>query len=108
MSFCFKDLPGVVKRTAEFLGRSLTSEELEQLCQHLSFESMKKNKAVSHEDEINAIKAKQTVKLKGEIQPFMRKGQVGGWKCDLSPEMAEKVDNWTRKNLKGTDYPLNI
>ncbi|KAJ9573814.1 hypothetical protein L9F63_008796, partial [Diploptera punctata] len=103
-----KDLPGVVKRTADFLGRSLTSDQLEKLCDHLSFQSMKNNKAVSHEEEFRAVKDKRKSELNGEVQPFMRKGQVGGWKSDLSPEAAEKVDNWSRDKVKGTDYPSTV
>ncbi|KAJ9573815.1 hypothetical protein L9F63_008797 [Diploptera punctata] len=103
-----KDLPGVVKRTADFLGRSLTSEQLENLCEHLSFKSMKDNKAVSHEDEMHHREEKQAVQLKGKVYPFMRKGEVGSWKSDLSPEVAEKVDNWTKEKLTGTDYPITF
>jgi len=77
---CLQDLPGVVRRTAAFLNCTLTSEQLKQLCKHLSFESMKNNPAVTHEDELAKLLGKSTT-LEGKIEPFMTKGEVGSWKC---------------------------
>jgi len=38
----------------------------------------------------------------------MRKGEVGSWKCDLTPELEEKLNLYTQKKLKGTNYTLSI
>lgn len=35
---------------------------------------------------------------------FMRKGQVGSWRKEMSLELALKVDEWMKKNIKGTDF----
>ncbi|PSN52286.1 hypothetical protein C0J52_08323 [Blattella germanica] len=102
-----KDLPGLVTKVANFLNRNISSEQLERLCQHLSFESMKNNPTVSHEDEIRK-RPKDHPELKGKVEPFIRKGEIGSWKSDLSLELAEKIDNWTRERLKDTDYPLSV
>ena len=34
---------------------------------------------------------------------FMRKGETGDWRNHLSPEQVERISEWERKNLAGTD-----
>lgn len=94
----------MVRRTAAFLNRTLTSEQLKQLCKHLSFESMKNNPSVSHEDELHG----KPTTLKGKIEPFMRKGEVGSWKCDVTSKLEEKLNLYTQKKLRGTNYMLSL
>ena len=31
---------------------------------------------------------------------FIRKGEVDGWKADLTPEMAQQIDEWSNKIIK--------
>ncbi|KAJ9573813.1 hypothetical protein L9F63_008795 [Diploptera punctata] len=96
-----KNLPAVIKSVAKFLDRTLSPEQLEQLCDHLSFDSMKNNPAVTMESEMALF---DNSHLGGKVQPFIRKGQVGGWKSEFTPELAQKIDKWTADNLKGKDY----
>jgi len=97
----------VVQRTAAFLNCTLNSEQLEQLCKHLSFESMKNNPSVSYEP-VLARMPERPKTLEGKVEPFMRKGEVGSWKCDLTPKLEEKLNLYTQKKLKGTNYILSI
>ncbi|PSN52288.1 hypothetical protein C0J52_08321 [Blattella germanica] len=97
-----KDLPGIINRTARYLNRSVTLEQQKKLCEHLSFESMKNNPMVSHEDEVRKIRGNS----KDDGARFMRKGQVGSWNSDLSPQMAEKINQWAREKLNAIDYPF--
>ncbi|PNF29575.1 hypothetical protein B7P43_G01904 [Cryptotermes secundus] len=92
-------------RTADFLNCTLNSEEMKQLCDHLSFESMKNNPSVSHEIEVAKLRGMQT-NINGEIQPFMRKGKVGSWKQDITPETEKKLNLCTKMKLADTDYVL--
>ncbi|KOB52376.1 Uncharacterized protein OBRU01_24947, partial [Operophtera brumata] len=39
------DLPSVIQRTANFLNKTLSDEQVEKLCDHLSFNNMKTNRA---------------------------------------------------------------
>ena len=48
-----RDLPSVIRRTAEFLDKTLTEEEVERLADHLSFKNMKSNKAVNKEESVH-------------------------------------------------------
>jgi len=95
----------VVRRTAAFLNCTLSSEQLKQLCKHLSFESMKNNPSVTYEHQVHG---KSAATLEGKIEPFMRKGEVGSWKCDITPKLEEKLNLYTQKKLTGINYMLSI
>jgi hypothetical protein len=97
----------VVQRTAAFLNCTLSSEQLKQLCKHLSFESMKNNHSVLYEDLVVKLRRKSTT-LEGKIEPFLRKGEVGSWKCDITPNLEEKLNLYTQKKLTGSTYILSI
>jgi hypothetical protein len=97
----------MVRRTAAFLNCTLNSEQLKELCKHLSFDSMKNNHSVSHEEEAAKLRGTPTT-LKGKIEPFMRKGEVGSWKCEVTPQLEEKLNLYTQKKLAGTTYNLSI
>ena len=45
-----KDLPEVIRKTAAFLDKSLSEEDVAKLAEHLAFKNMKNNKAVNKED----------------------------------------------------------
>jgi len=67
---------------------------------------MKNNPSVSYEGLVFKMPERPTT-LEGKIQPFMRKGEVGSWKCDLTPKLEEKLNLYTQKKLKGTNYILS-
>lgn len=47
----------MIKRTARFLNKSITDEDVERLAEHLSFKNMKGNKAVNKEESVkNSVK----------------------------------------------------
>lgn len=96
----------MVRRTAAFMNCTLNSERLKQLCEHLSFESMKNNPSVSHEDELAKLPGKPTT-LDGKTEPFMRKGEVESWKCEVTPKLEEKLNLYNQKKLTGTNYVLS-
>ncbi|XP_048515989.1 luciferin sulfotransferase-like [Athalia rosae] len=98
-----KDLPSILRRTAKFLGKNLTSDEVAALEKHLSFESMKKNPAVNNESLVRFFR--DTMNTGGE-GTFLRSGKSGQWKTYFSPELIKQFDDWTSENLKGTSYSL--
>jgi hypothetical protein len=99
----FQDLPSVIRQTAKFLGKDLSSEKVDILNKHLSFASMKDNPAVNYEDVVE-INRKYNLINEDEISKgsFMRSGQVGDYKAKMTPEMITRFDEWTYKHLKGT------
>jgi hypothetical protein len=36
----------------------------------------------------------------------MRKGEVGSWKQDITPQIEEKINLYTKMKLADTDYVL--
>lgn len=92
-----KDLGPVILRVAEYLGKTLTSEQVSILKDHLSFENMKKNDSVNME-----LHCSMTRKLNNCEGTFMRSGTVGSYKVDMSEVMIKKFDEWTKENIAGT------
>lgn len=90
-----KDLPAIIRQTADFLGKPLTDEQVNILEKHLSFDSMKNNPSVNYEDIVGNMR-----KMHGKVHDskFMRKGKVGSWKEEMTPEMIAKMDAWMEKN----------
>lgn len=63
-----QDLQASIRRVADFLGKSLTSEEIKRLSDHLSFKNLKNNKSVNQESlrEYGMLESNEC---------FIRKGQ---------------------------------
>ncbi len=72
------DLPGQIRRLAEFLGIELTSEELERVAESATFDQMKKSFKVMDEP-MRAV-------FKGGSDAFIFKGTNGRWRDVLSAE----------------------
>ncbi|KAK7868457.1 hypothetical protein R5R35_011206 [Gryllus longicercus] len=98
-----KDLPAVIRQTANFLGKSMTEDQVKTLANHLSFQNMKNNPAVNYEAVVEINRTFNLIEAEGQ---FMRSGQVGEWKATMTPELIKQFDSWTEKNLKGTDLTL--
>lgn len=93
------DLPAVLHKVADFLGKKLTDEDVEKLKHHLSIEEMRQNKAVNYEEMKDYLKSVgQEVGSEG----FIRTGKSGGWKETMSAETAKKFEEWTSRKIKGT------
>lgn len=83
-----RDLKSVVKKTAEFFGKSFTQQQIDELCNHLSFENMKTNTTVNKEKELSLWS-----KSDGNFS-FLRKGRVGSFKEELTAEENQKLDEY--------------
>lgn len=94
------DLTAVLKRTAAFFGKTLTDDNIAKLKAHLSFESMKSNRAVNFEKTLEMIAANNQEEVKKGS--FIRSGKSGGWKQVMTDEIQEKFKQWTSGKIKGT------
>ncbi|XP_078051833.1 sulfotransferase 2, partial [Augochlora pura] len=94
-----KNQAEAIRRTVEFLGKSVTDEQIKGLCEHLEFSKMSANPAINLE---NILPPKEVP----EDNKFLRKGKVGDWRNYMSPELSERFDRWTEKHLSGSglDY----
>ncbi|XP_023307676.2 luciferin sulfotransferase-like [Lucilia cuprina] len=86
-----RDLAGVLQRLCTFLERpQLTQEQLLKTVEHLSFGSMKKNKFTN----LTYLLKENMPGVKEDFQ-FMRRGIVGSFKDELTPELIARIDKWT-------------
>lgn len=98
-----ENLPAVIEKTAIFLGKALTGEQIEILAKHLSFENMKNNAAVN-QDTITQVAKKY--KLSEHDTAFMRSGIIGSYKADMSSDLVEKFNLWIQKNTQHSDFSV--
>ncbi|XP_055022739.1 sulfotransferase 2B1-like [Boleophthalmus pectinirostris] len=85
-----KDLPQVVRRTAEFLEKPLDEEQVDRIADRCLFKNMKKhnNKAPAAIDH----------------SKFYRKGIAGDWKNHLSEEEVQHFDSVYKEKMKDVDF----
>ena len=57
MSYLYQDRRGTIKKIADFLGRSLTEKDIDNVMEHTSLENMKKNPACNfqHMEEVQKV-----------------------------------------------------
>ncbi|XP_065363891.1 sulfotransferase 1E1-like [Calliphora vicina] len=91
------DLRQVITEVCTFLNKTITEETMEKMLKHLSFEEMKNNAKTNHIWDFEQVRKKMG--LPYEHHNFVRKGQVNGYKDELSPEMVSKLNNWVTENL---------
>lgn len=75
----------------------MTNEQVDRLLVHLSFKSMKNNRAVNYEPVIEKIKEYRLIEEDGS---FMRCGEVGEWKEVMSPELSAQFEKRDREKLQ--------
>ncbi|KAM7249597.1 hypothetical protein ACFE04_025403 [Oxalis oulophora] len=92
-----KDLKSIIYKTADFLGKSLDDEQVAKLLDHLSFQSMKQNRAVNYEPVIEINKKYNLIEEDGS---FMRCGKIGEWKEIMNPDLKDRFEKWEEENLK--------
>ncbi|GAB0097109.1 hypothetical protein DMENIID0001_127080 [Sergentomyia squamirostris] len=94
-----KDHPTVIKKTAEFLGKPLSEEQILELTDHLSFDKMSKNESVDLLHELKDMQDSLLLKKQDEDFAFVRKGKVGAFGDDMTPAMIEEFNEWLKERL---------
>lgn len=102
-----QDLPSVIRKCADHLqiSRTITSDDIDKICEHVKFEKMEKNASVNLESIIfkdPMLRENVDMSTYSKMK-FIRKGQVGDWQNYLSPEMNDKFDKWIAENFDGTE-----
>ncbi|EFN88432.1 sulfotransferase 4A1 [Harpegnathos saltator] len=88
-----KDLPGSIRKIAAFYGKSYGDEQIAKLVDHLNINKFRENKMVNTLQ--RGISAKP--------HAFIRRGIVGGWKDDFTPEIETRFNKWIVDNMKDID-----
>uniref|UniRef100_A0A8D8UER4 Sulfotransferase family cytosolic 1B member 1 n=1 Tax=Cacopsylla melanoneura TaxID=428564 RepID=A0A8D8UER4_9HEMI len=99
-----KDLRSIISQVASHLSKKLTTDQVESLENHLSFENMKNNPATNYEFVVKFNKENHLIQDKLLDGKFMRSGKVGGYKAQMSSEVEKAFDEWSRKKTEGTDF----
>jgi len=105
--FLPQDLPGVIQKTGKFLGKAMSEDQVQQLADHLSFGKMKSNPAVNVEDYAQMERERHGLPDEDDFH-FLRQGETGGWRKDMTQAVADRLDAWTELRLQGTDYDLQV
>ncbi|KMY96082.1 uncharacterized protein Dsimw501_GD11783, isoform A [Drosophila simulans] len=84
-----KDLRGVINDVSRFLNKPINDQQMEKLLKHLSFSEMKKNPTTNHLWELAQVQHENAGK---EVHPFVRRGDVNGYKDELKPEQIKKAN----------------
>lgn len=95
------DLKGSLRQLAHFLGKPLKDEDLPKLLDHLSIKNFKNNPAINGKDLIDV-----KILAKG-AQGFVRLGSVEK-NCELTSEMAARIDEWMEEQLKDSDFRFRV
>lgn len=95
-----KDLKKGVKNVAEFLSQNLSDDQISSIAHRCSFNQMAANPASNHSQWESKI-------FDSKVSRFMRKGQVGNWKCHLDDEMSKKIDLWIEANSRHSDLKFD-
>ncbi|XP_055708856.1 luciferin sulfotransferase-like [Phlebotomus papatasi] len=93
-----KNLPNVIRRATEFLGKCYTDEQITSLADHLSLEKMSKNESINRVEELDDYYKK--IKFnKDKDYNFIRKGKVGSFHQEMTPDVVKECDTWIRNRI---------
>ncbi|XP_062549343.1 sulfotransferase 1 family member D1-like [Armigeres subalbatus] len=94
-----QDLRKEVERVCSFFKLNYNCDQLDSLCKHISFNSMKNNIACNYEDA-----ADMDWKNKDPDSRFIRRGEVDSWKKELSSELCQELDEWNEKSIENERF----
>ncbi|GAB0097110.1 hypothetical protein DMENIID0001_127090 [Sergentomyia squamirostris] len=95
-----RDHPSVIRKTAKFLGKSISDEAVQKLADYLSFSNFSKNTAVNMDKILKNIEEVFDHKMPDQKYNFVRRGVAGGFRDEMSPEWIDKFNRWTKEECK--------
>ena len=90
-----KDLRSVINDVSGFLGKNVAEDKIDQLIEHLSFDTFKKNDAVNMKPPKGSVPDEVRDKTN-----FIRKGKVGNWREYFDDNLVQELNNWVEENNK--------
>lgn len=90
-------------KTAKFLGKDVTDEQVAGLREHLKFSRMATNPLVNMEKLLPNKACMNDPNCK-----FIRKGKIGDWTNYMSEDLSRRFDKWTDEHLRGTGLQFHM
>ncbi|XP_076651410.1 luciferin sulfotransferase [Halictus rubicundus] len=90
------DLPSVIRRSATFLGNTMSDDQVKTLMEHLSFENMKSNPSVNYEEAVEMNRKLKLIDVDGD---FIRSGKVNQWQAEMAEDVIDRFDRETKEQL---------
>ncbi|XP_055851857.1 sulfotransferase 1C1-like [Episyrphus balteatus] len=94
-----KDMKNEIVKVGKLLGKTVSEEQMDKLVEHLKFDKMKHNNSCNNVKEVAILQRLNGIEEK-PLGVFIRRGQVGSYKEDLSNDLIKMLDDWTQKSLK--------
>jgi hypothetical protein len=86
-----KNLRTEVMKVMKFLNKIYAPNDIDKLCQHLSFDAMKNNPACNFETALIEIKKSNNV---SEDYNFIRKGKIGSYQDEFDTTLDERFNQY--------------
>ncbi|XP_018539716.1 sulfotransferase family 2, cytosolic sulfotransferase 3 isoform X1 [Lates calcarifer] len=94
-----QDLPAVLRRISDFLGRNLSEDTIHKIAEHCSFKTMKANS-------MSNFSLVPKLYMDSDKSPFLRKGVAGDWKNHFNSEQLARFTSVIYKELEGESFSL--
>ncbi|XP_062980820.1 amine sulfotransferase-like isoform X2 [Elgaria multicarinata webbii] len=94
-----KDLRGTVLKICSFVGKQLSSQEVDKVVDLATFKNMKADRRANNEIVLGKIFKQENVK-------HLRKGTIGDWKNIMTVSQSERFDKVFQEKMK--DIPLKF
>ncbi|KAF2889382.1 hypothetical protein ILUMI_16791 [Ignelater luminosus] len=96
-----KDLPRMIKNIADFLEKSISENEIQDLAEYRSMDSMRKHVGKEMSEFSTMVGATYNTCV-GQTD-FVRECKEGGYKTVMSEKLIREFDKCTKKALAGTE-----
>lgn len=99
-----RNMNGTIRKVAEFLGKTVSEENLMKLKEHLSFEKMRGNKHIGRRSLkidlqfITFTDSNATNEIFSKNRSHIRKGIIGDFNNEMPEEFIRRFDDWIAKS----------
>ena len=101
-----KDMPGTVRKIAEFLNRELSEADVKRICEHCSVENMKMNEMTNGDYRPEYVPG-TSIRYNKNHGSLINTGTGGGWRGAVTDEMYALMKDEMEKYFTGSGLTFN-